>query len=88
MYMCVHKFHNREKKKQRTKQQAKMLAGLKNSTHSQDSEWKWSLEMQTEIFRDTMLHNGLNGGPPKRYIHVPVHAKLLHLCPTLCDPMD
>ena len=43
MYMCVHKFHNWEKKKQHTKQQAKMLAGLKNSTHSQDSEWKWSL---------------------------------------------
>ena len=44
--------------------------------------------MQTEIFRDTMLHNGLNGGPSKTYIHVPVHAKLLHSCPTLCDPMD
>ena len=35
-----------------------------------------------------MLHNGLNGGPSKTYIHVPVHAKLLHSCPTLCDPMD
>ena len=51
-------------------------------------EMVFILEMQTEIFRDTMLHNGLNGGPSKRYIHVPVHAKLLHSCPTLCDPMD